>query len=110
MGFRFSCEAIRSGCGAVDSRARSARELTSWCQKARSSALESYCLTKRPPTSRSSTNHDPHFVTLVRDALVERERDGLILSTDRSRVEVDLVLELLIHSHWGGGMTRERLV
>jgi ribosomal protein S18 acetylase RimI-like enzyme len=46
----------------------------------------------------------------VRDALVERERNGLILSTDRSRLDVDLVLEMLIHSHWGGEMTRERLV
>lgn len=45
----------------------------------------------------------------MRDQLVEAERGGLTLSTDRSRVDVGGVLDMLIHSHWGGAMTRERL-
>ncbi len=45
----------------------------------------------------------------MRDQLIERERDGLALSTDRSRVDVAAVLELLHASHWGGAMTRDQL-
>jgi ribosomal protein S18 acetylase RimI-like enzyme len=45
----------------------------------------------------------------MRDRMIERERDGLSLSTDRSRVDVGAVLDMLLHSHWGGAMTRERL-
>jgi ribosomal protein S18 acetylase RimI-like enzyme len=45
----------------------------------------------------------------VRDQLIERERDGLVLSTDRSRIDGGVVLELLLASHWGGTMTRDRL-
>jgi GNAT superfamily N-acetyltransferase len=45
----------------------------------------------------------------MRDQLIERHRSGLILSTDRSRVDTDTVLDLLIRSHWGAAMTRERL-
>jgi ribosomal protein S18 acetylase RimI-like enzyme len=45
----------------------------------------------------------------VRDQVVERERSGLILSTDRSRIDLGVVLEMLLQSHWGGAMTRERL-
>lgn len=46
----------------------------------------------------------------MNDQLVELQRGELTLSTDRSRVDVDAVLEMLLHSHWGGAMTRERLV
>ena len=45
----------------------------------------------------------------MRDTLIERERGGLILSTDRSRTDVATVLDMLIHSHWSGAMTHERL-
>jgi GNAT superfamily N-acetyltransferase len=45
----------------------------------------------------------------MRDRLIEQERNGLVLSTDRSKVDVDLVLGLLVQSHWGGTMTRDRL-
>jgi ribosomal protein S18 acetylase RimI-like enzyme len=45
----------------------------------------------------------------VRDTLIERQRGELVLSTDRARVDVAAVLDLLLHSHWGGAMTRERL-
>jgi GNAT superfamily N-acetyltransferase len=46
----------------------------------------------------------------MHDRLVEHERNGLILSTDREKVDVDLVLGLLVQSHWGAAMTRERLL
>jgi len=45
----------------------------------------------------------------MRDQLIEGERDGLVLSTDRSRIDVVRVLEMLLASHWGGALTRERL-
>lgn len=45
----------------------------------------------------------------MRDRLIERERGGLVLSTDRSRIDVDAVLGMLLRSHWGGAMTPERL-
>ena len=45
----------------------------------------------------------------MRDTLIERERDGLLLSTDRSKVDVPGMLHMLLHSHWGGAMTKERL-
>jgi ribosomal protein S18 acetylase RimI-like enzyme len=45
----------------------------------------------------------------VRDQLIERERNGLILSTDRRRLDVGAVLALLVPTHWGGTLTRERL-
>jgi GNAT superfamily N-acetyltransferase len=44
----------------------------------------------------------------VRDQLIERERSGLILSTDRRRLDIDSVLRMLVPTHWGGGLTRER--
>jgi ribosomal protein S18 acetylase RimI-like enzyme len=46
---------------------------------------------------------------IVRDQLIEGERDGLVLSTDRSRIDVGGVHELLLASHWGGSLTRDRL-
>jgi ribosomal protein S18 acetylase RimI-like enzyme len=45
----------------------------------------------------------------MRDRLIERERGGLVLSTDRSRIDVSAVLGMLLRSHWGGAMTPERL-
>jgi GNAT superfamily N-acetyltransferase len=45
----------------------------------------------------------------MNDQLVEDRRDGLLLSTDRARVELDRVLEWLVASHWGGSMTRPLL-
>ena len=46
----------------------------------------------------------------MNDQLVEDRRDGLLLSTDRARVELDRVLEWLLASHWGADMTRPLLV
>lgn len=43
------------------------------------------------------------------DQLIEERRGQLLLSTDRAKVKVDQVLAMLHASHWGGGMTRERL-
>ena len=37
---------------------------------------------------------------------VEDTRGDLVLSTDRSRIDVDELLALLHRSHWGGAMTR----
>jgi len=45
----------------------------------------------------------------LRDQLIEAARDGLVLSTDRARIDVALVLGMLLESHWAGGMTRDRL-
>jgi len=45
----------------------------------------------------------------MNDRIVEQRRDGLLLSTDRSRIDVDRVLGWLLESHWGGKMTRELL-
>ena len=45
----------------------------------------------------------------MRDQLIERERSGLILSTNRQRIDVEAVHGMLVPTHWGGGLTRERL-
>lgn len=45
----------------------------------------------------------------MRDQLIECRRDELALSTDRTRIDVGAVLEMLLASHWGGAMTRDRL-
>ncbi|HEY4129125.1 MAG TPA: GNAT family N-acetyltransferase [Gemmatimonadaceae bacterium] len=45
----------------------------------------------------------------MKDRIVEFGRDDLVLSTDRSRLDVDMVLEWLLASHWGAAMTRELL-
>lgn len=37
---------------------------------------------------------------------MEQTRDGLVLTTDRARIDVDAVLAMLVASHWGGSMTR----
>lgn len=46
----------------------------------------------------------------MNDRIVEQMRDGLTLSTDRARVDVDAVLAMLHASHWGGAVTRAVLV
>jgi len=43
------------------------------------------------------------------DRIVEHRRGSLLVSTDRSRVDIDRVLGWLVVSHWGGSMTRELL-
>src|SRR4051812_48671551 len=43
------------------------------------------------------------------DQIVERTRDGLVLSTDRSRINVGDVLKILRGSHWASTMPRDRL-
>jgi ribosomal protein S18 acetylase RimI-like enzyme len=45
----------------------------------------------------------------MNDRLVEERRGGLILTTDRRRIDVGATLEMLHASHWGGGMRREQL-
>jgi ribosomal protein S18 acetylase RimI-like enzyme len=42
----------------------------------------------------------------VNDQLIEANRGGLLLSTDRSRLDVDAILTMLHASHWGAGVTR----
>jgi len=43
------------------------------------------------------------------DQLIESTRNDLILSTDRSRIDVETVLAMLRASHWAGTMTRPQL-
>jgi GNAT superfamily N-acetyltransferase len=43
------------------------------------------------------------------DRIIEHTRSGLLLSTDRVRIDVDRVLAMLHASHWGGSMTRSLL-
>lgn len=38
--------------------------------------------------------------------LVEERRGDVLLTTDRTKIDVDGVLAMLLRSHWGGGMTR----
>ena len=45
----------------------------------------------------------------MNDRVVEQHRNGLTLSTDRARIDVDGVLALLHASHWGGAVTRDVL-
>jgi ribosomal protein S18 acetylase RimI-like enzyme len=45
----------------------------------------------------------------VRDRIIELRRGDLILTTDRSRLDIDTVLVMLQASHWGGAVTREIL-
>jgi ribosomal protein S18 acetylase RimI-like enzyme len=45
----------------------------------------------------------------MNDRVVEHSRNGLTLSTDRARIDVDGVRALLHASHWGGGVTRDVL-
>jgi len=41
----------------------------------------------------------------MNDRVVEEHRNGLILTTDRARVDLEAVLAMLLASHWGGAMT-----
>jgi ribosomal protein S18 acetylase RimI-like enzyme len=43
------------------------------------------------------------------DTTVEARRAGLLISSDRARIDVDAVLAMLHASHWGGGMSRRSL-
>jgi hypothetical protein len=43
----------------------------------------------------------------MHDQVVEQHRGGLLLSTDRSRIDIDAVLDMLHRSHWGGAITRD---
>jgi N-acetylglutamate synthase-like GNAT family acetyltransferase len=43
------------------------------------------------------------------DMTVEEQRGPLLISTDRTRIDVDAVLGMLHASHWAGGMTRRSL-
>lgn len=45
----------------------------------------------------------------MNDRLVEERRGDLVLSTDRARLQTDIVLAWLHTSHWGGEMTRQML-
>jgi GNAT superfamily N-acetyltransferase len=44
------------------------------------------------------------------DQLMEDRRGGMVLSTDRSRIDVGAVHAMLRASHWASAMTREQLV
>jgi ribosomal protein S18 acetylase RimI-like enzyme len=45
----------------------------------------------------------------MNDRVIEATRGNLTLTTDRTRIDVDAVLALLLASHWGGRMTRPLL-
>lgn len=45
----------------------------------------------------------------MNDTLLEDRRGDLLLTTDRSKIEVDQLLAMLLASHWGGSMTRPLL-
>jgi ribosomal protein S18 acetylase RimI-like enzyme len=45
----------------------------------------------------------------MNDRIVEVQRDDLLLSTDRARIDQPVVLEMLHGSHWGGGVTADVL-
>jgi Acetyltransferases len=45
----------------------------------------------------------------MNDRVVEARRGGLTLSTDRSRLQLEAVLEWLHDSHWGAAVTRQIL-
>lgn len=42
----------------------------------------------------------------MNDRVVEEQREALSLSTDRARVDVDVVLAMLRAAHWGAAVTR----
>ncbi|HEY6830129.1 MAG TPA: GNAT family N-acetyltransferase [Gemmatimonadaceae bacterium] len=45
----------------------------------------------------------------MHDRVVEQRRGELLLSTDRARIDIDAVLDMLHRSHWGGAITRDIL-
>jgi ribosomal protein S18 acetylase RimI-like enzyme len=50
-------------------------------------------------------SHERLLIVALGDRLIEERRGDLLLTTDRTRVDLDAVLALLLDSHWGGGMT-----
>lgn len=44
------------------------------------------------------------------DQIIEEHRNGLLLSTDRKRIDLERVHAMLRSSHWASTMTREQLV
>jgi GNAT superfamily N-acetyltransferase len=46
----------------------------------------------------------------VNDPIYERRRDDLLVSTDRSRLDVDLIHRVLSSTYWANGMPRDVLV
>src|SRR5689334_4390571 len=45
----------------------------------------------------------------MHDTIVEQRRGELLLSTDRARIDIDGVLDMLHRSHWGAAITRDIL-
>lgn len=45
----------------------------------------------------------------MHDKIVEQRRGDLLLSTERARIDIDGVLEMLHRSHWGHTITRDIL-
>jgi len=45
----------------------------------------------------------------MHDRVVEQRRGELLLSTDRARIDIDGVLDMLHRSHWGSAITRNIL-
>jgi ribosomal protein S18 acetylase RimI-like enzyme len=45
----------------------------------------------------------------MHDRIVEQHRGELLLSTDRARIDIDAVLDMLHRSHWGANTTRDIL-
>lgn len=50
-----------------------------------------------------------HIFSRMDDQPIEEQRDTLVLSTDRARLDLDGVLVMLHDSHWGSGVTRDVL-
>lgn len=46
----------------------------------------------------------------MNDRPIEDRRGDLVLTTDRVRIDVDVILAMLRASHWGGNMTRPMLL
>jgi GNAT superfamily N-acetyltransferase len=46
----------------------------------------------------------------MNDLPIERRRGEFVISTDRARIDPDVVLRLLLDTHWGGRLTLETLV
>jgi ribosomal protein S18 acetylase RimI-like enzyme len=45
----------------------------------------------------------------MNDRIIERQRDTLVLTTNRARIDQPYVLDMLHGSHWGAGVTAEIL-
>lgn len=45
----------------------------------------------------------------MNDRIIEQRRGSLLLTTDRTKIDVDAVLAMLLESHWGGAMTKPLL-